>query len=120
MPAIDTYAIDSATALQFRRLAGGAVRDVAGTTFNVTAADNGGVIRCTSGSAVTGTILANLGANFYCTIIQWGAGQITVNPDSGVTRQSQDSQYKTSGQYAAVDLFAVAADTFWMGGSTAA
>jgi hypothetical protein len=120
MPNITTYAIDSATALQFRRLAGGAVRDVAGTTFDVTAADNGGVIRCTSASAVTGTILASLGANFYCTIIQWGGGQVTINPDSGVTRNSQSAQYKTAAQYAAVDLFAVAADTFWMGGATAA
>jgi hypothetical protein len=120
MPEIDTYAINSDTGKAIRALAIGNVRDVAGTTDTILAADNGNVVRYTSASAVTVIIPASLGANFTCTLIQWGGGQVTVNPDTGVTRNSEDAQYKTGGQYAAVDLFAVAADTFWMGGSTAA
>lgn len=117
---ITSYAVDSDTAEEIRRLAGGKVRDVAGTTDTILATDSGCVVRYTSASAVTVTIPAGLGANFNCTIIQWGGGQVTVNPDTGVTRNSQSAQYKTAGQYAAVDLFAIAADTFWMGGATAA
>ena len=117
---IEGYAVDSDLAVEFRRLANGFVRVVSGTTDTLTSADNGCVIRCTNASATTVTIPASLGANFGCTILQWGGGQVTVDPDTGVTRNAEDGQYKTAGQYAAVDLFAVAADTFWMGGSTAA
>lgn len=120
MPEIDTYAVTSDTAKDFRRLALGFVRDVSGTTDTILAADNGCVVRYTSASAVTVTIPAGLGANFSCTLIQWGGGQVTVSAGSGATLNSEDAQYKTSGQYAGVDVVAVAADTFWMGGSTAA
>jgi hypothetical protein len=120
MAELSTSTVDSELGDEIRRLAVGYVRDVAGTTDTILAADNGNVVRYTSASAVTVTIPPNLGANFTCTLIQWGGGQLTVSPGSGVTRNSEDAQYKTSGQYAAVDLFAVAADTFWMGGSTAA
>lgn len=120
MPALETATATDGVAEEIRRLAIGTTRTVSGTTDTLLAADNGCVVRYTSGSAVTVTIPAGLGADFAVTLIQWGAGQVTVNPDTGVTRNSEDAQYKTAGQYAAVDLFAVAADTFWMGGSTAA
>lgn len=123
MPQIDSvvdYPANGLDAAQFRRLAGGYTNTQTGTTYSLLSSDNGVVIQFTNASAITVTIPSGLGANFYCTIIQWGGGQITVNAGSGVTRQSESSQYKTAGQYAAVELFAVAADTFWMGGSTAA
>jgi hypothetical protein len=123
MPQIDSvvdYPANGPDALQFRRLAGGYVNTQSGTTYTLVAGDNGAVIQFTNASPVTVTIASGLGANFYCTIIQWGGGQVTINPDTGVTRNSQSAQYKTAAQYAAVDLFAISADTFWMGGATAA
>lgn len=123
MPQIDSvvdYPASGLTAAQFRRLAGGYVNTQTGTSYTLLSSDNGVVIQFTNSSAVTVTIPSGLGANFYCTIIQWGGGQVTVNAGSGVTRNSQSGQYKTAAQYAAVDLFALSADTFWMGGATAA
>jgi hypothetical protein len=123
MPQIDSvvdYPANGPDAAQFRRLAGGYTNTQSGTTYTLLSSDNGAVIQFTNANPITVTIASGLGANFYCTLIQWGAGQITVSPDTGVTRNSEDSQYKTAGQYAGIDLFAVSADTFWMGGSTAA
>ena len=49
-----------------------------GTTRTLSAADNGKVIYCTSGSAVTITCAAGVGAGFSTTIIPGGAGKVTV------------------------------------------
>jgi hypothetical protein len=48
------------------------------TSRTLSATDNGKVIYCTSGSATTITCAAGLGAGFSCTIIQGGAGKVTV------------------------------------------
>jgi hypothetical protein len=89
---------------------------VAGTTRTLSAADNGKVIYCTSGSAVTITCAAGLGAAFSCTIIQGGAGKVTVAA-GGQTLQSYSGLLSTMGQYAIISLFAPVANTFIAAGN---
>ena len=87
-----------------------------GTTRTLSAADNGKVIYCTSGSATTITCAAGLGAAFSCTIIQGGAGKVTVAA-GGQTLVSYSSLFSTMGQYAIISLFAPVANTFIAAGN---
>jgi hypothetical protein len=88
----------------------------AGTSRTLSAADNGKVIYCTSGSATTITCAAGLGAAFSCTIIQGGAGKVTVAA-GGQTLVSYSSLFSTMGQYAVISLFAPVANTFIAAGN---
>jgi hypothetical protein len=89
---------------------------VSGTSRTLSAADNGKVIYCTSGSATTITCAANLGAGFNVTIIQGGAGKVTVAA-GGQTLVSYSSLFSTMGQYAVISLFAPVANTFIAAGN---
>jgi hypothetical protein len=83
----------------------GSGRIVSGTTDTASAADCGGTLHFTSGSAITAT-LPNSIATLQCTItyIQEGAGQITFSAAAGATIHSFDSFTKTAGQWAVVDI----------------
>jgi hypothetical protein len=87
-----------------------------GTTRTLSATDNGKVIYCTSGSAVTITCAAGLGAGFSTTIIQAGAGKVTVAA-GGQTLVSYSSLFSTMGQYAVISLVCPVADTFVAAGN---
>lgn len=87
-----------------------------GTTRTLSAVDNGKVIYCTSGSATTITCAAGLDAGFSCTIIQGGAGKVTVAA-GGQTLQSYSGLLSTMGQYAVISLFAPVANTFIAAGN---
>ncbi len=89
---------------------------VAGTTRTLSAADNGKVIYCTSGSAVTITCAAGLGVGFSCTIIQGGAGKVTVAA-GGQTLQSYSGLYSTMGQHAVISAICPVANTFLLAGN---
>lgn len=86
------------------------------TTRTLSASDNGKVIYCTSGSAVTINCAAGLGAGFSVTIIQGGAGKVTV-ADNGQTLVSYSSLFSTMGQYAVISLIAPVANTFVAAGN---
>jgi hypothetical protein len=87
-----------------------------GTTRTLSAGDNGKVIYCTSGSAVTITCAAGLGVAFSCTIIQGGAGKVTVAA-GGQTLVSYSSLFSTMGQYAVISLICPVANTFVAAGN---
>lgn len=87
-----------------------------GTSRTLSAADNGKVIYCTSGSATTITCAAGLGTAFSCTIIQGGAGKVTVSA-GGQTLNSYSGLLSTMGQYAIISLFAPVANTFIAAGN---
>jgi len=87
-----------------------------GTSRTLSAADNGKVIYCTSGSAVAITCATGLGAGFSCTIIQGGAGKVTVGAGAA-TLVSYSSLYSTMGQYAVVSLICPVANTFVAAGN---
>lgn len=87
------------------------------TTRTLSASDNGKVIYCTSGSATTITTAAGLGAAFTCTIIQGGAGKVTVAQGASTTLASYSSLYSTMGQYAVISLICPVADVFIAAGN---
>jgi hypothetical protein len=88
----------------------------AGTARTLSAADNGKVIYCTSGSAVTVTCAAGLGKGFSCTIIQGGAGKVTVAA-GGQTLVSYSSLFSTMGLNAVISLISPVANTFIAAGN---
>ena len=87
-----------------------------GTTRTLSASDMQKIIYCTSGSAVTINCAAGLGAGFNVTIIQGGAGKVTVVPNSQ-TLVSYSSLFSTMGQYAVISLIAPVANTFVAAGN---
>lgn len=87
-----------------------------GTSRTLSATDNGKIIYCTSGSAVTITCASGLGVGFNCTIIQGGAGKVTVAA-GGQTLVSYSSLFSTMGQYAVISLVCPVADTFVAAGN---
>jgi len=88
----------------------------AGTARTLSAADNGRIIYCTSGSAVTVTCAAGLGKGFSCTIIQGGAGKVTVAA-GGQTLVSYSSLFSTMGLNAVISLISPVANTFIAAGN---
>ena len=98
------------------QLESGGIITESGTTRTLSATDNGKVIYCTSGSAVTINCAADLGAGFSVTIIQGGAGKVTVAAN-GQTLVSYSSLFSTMGQYAVISLICPVADTFLAAGN---
>lgn len=86
------------------------------TSRTLSAADNGKIIYCTSGSATTINCAAGLGAGFSVTIIQGGAGKVTVAAN-GQTLVSYSSLFSTMGQYAVISLVCPVANTFVAAGN---
>lgn len=98
------------------QLESGGIITESGTTRTLSATDNGKVIYCTSDSAVTINCAAGLGAGFSVTIIQGGAGKVTVAAN-GQTLVSYSSLFSTMGQYAVISLIAPVANTFVAAGN---
>ena len=94
------------------------VNTQSGTSYTLTATDNGGVIAFTSGSAIALTVPSGLGAGFSCSVVQYGAGQITVAAGSGATLRVRSSANKTAGQYAIASLLSVVANEYILVGDT--
>lgn len=86
------------------------------TSRTLSAGDNGKVIYCTNGSATTITCAVGLGAGFSVTIIQGGAGKVTVAA-GGQTLVSYSSLFSTMGQNAVISLICPVANTFLAAGN---
>lgn len=110
-----THAIGGSDALEQDAV----IEDVAGTTYDVVAADNGKTKRTTNGSAVTVTVPNGLGQGFNVMFAQWGDGQVAFTTSGGATINNRQSHTKIAGKYGVASLLAVAADTFVLGGDTA-
>lgn len=78
----------------------GAQINTISNSYSLAATDNSEVIRSDAATAITLTIPAGLPMGFNCMILQYGAGQITFSPASGVTIINRNSYNKTIGQYA--------------------
>lgn len=87
-----------------------------GVSRTLSAGDNGKVIYCTNGSAVTITCAAGLGKAFSCTIIQGGAGKVTVAA-GGQTLNSYSGLLSTMGQFAVISLISPVANEFIAAGN---
>jgi hypothetical protein len=94
------------------------INEQTGTTYTLLAGDNGKVIKFTNGSAITLTLPSGLGLGFNCSVIQYGAGQITFTA-SGSTLYNRQSHTKTAAQYAVTGLVSCVADVYVLAGDTA-
>jgi hypothetical protein len=87
-----------------------------GTTYTTVLADDGKLVTCDNGSAITLTIPPNgtvaYGIGTQINIMQLGAGQVTIAPGAGVTIRSAGSKLKTSAQYAVATCVKIASDTW--------
>jgi hypothetical protein len=88
-------------------------------SLTLVAADNGKIKNCTSATAVTVTCPTGLPANFYCTIIQTAAGQITFAAGAGATLNNRQNLLHSAGQYAMCALYLRTATAFVLGGDCA-
>jgi hypothetical protein len=77
---------------------------VAGMTYTLVSGDKGKIKVFTNAGAVTVTLPNNLAEDFWCVIVQQGAGQVTLSPASGATLRHVDGHTKTKAQYAQVTL----------------
>jgi hypothetical protein len=111
-------AVQSATTkkVTVQQMLTGVIVTEATTARTLSATDNGKIIYCTSGSATTITCAAGLGAGFNVTIIQGGAGKVTVAA-GGQTLVSYSSLFSTMGQYAVISLICPVANTFVAAGN---
>jgi hypothetical protein len=94
----------------------GQIATEAGTSRTLAAGDNGKIIYCTSGSAVTITCDTGLGVGFNATIIQGGAGKVTLAPGTA-TLNSYSGLLSTMGQYAVISVVSAVADEFIAAGN---
>jgi hypothetical protein len=113
LPAVQSSTTKKVTVQQMLT---GVIVTEATTTRTLGATDNGKIIYCTSGSATTITCAAGLGAGFNVTIIQGGAGKVTVAA-GGQTLVSYSSLFSTMGQYAVISLICPVANTFVAAGN---
>ena len=87
-----------------------------GTSYTLVIGDNYGMVTLSNANAITLTVPPNssvafpVGANI--TIVQTGAGQVTVSPGSGVTIYAAGSATKLRVQYSAATLIKTATNTW--------
>lgn len=90
-----------------------------GTTYTLQSSDNGKVVTLSNASAITLTIPTSLPTGFNCSIVQLGAGQVTISA-SGTTIHNRQSYTKLAGQYACATILMYASNTFVTQGDMAA
>lgn len=85
-----------------------------GTTYTLVSTDAGGIVTMNNASASSLTVPPNSSVAFavgtVVTIIQLGAGTVTVAAGSGVTVRSKDSNLAMDAQYTAVGLYKIGTD----------
>lgn len=106
---------------------GAKVNAQVGTTYTLTASDNGKVVTLNNASAITLTLPQTsteaLAAGFQCVLVQRGAGQVTVAKEGSDTIESKDSNLKLTGQHSiatVVKLVAGSPNTWGLYGDLAA
>ena len=109
----------NSTASQWENYPAGNVQTVAGTTYTLQTTDSGTVLYFTSGSSITLTVPTGLTARYGVTVIQGGAGQVTLSAAGGVTLLNADSHTKTASQGAILTILFVAANSAVFQGRTA-
>lgn len=113
VPAVQSGATKKVTVQQMLT---GVIVTESGTSRTLAAGDNGKIIYCTSGSAVTITCATGLPVGFNCTIIQGGAGKVTAAAGAA-TLNSYSGLFSTMGQYAVISLISPVADEFIAAGN---
>jgi hypothetical protein len=71
-----------------------------GTSYSLVASDSGKVVELVNAAAIALTVPATLAKGFACTIVQGGAGQVTLAAGSGGTQRNRAGHTKLAGQWA--------------------
>jgi len=79
-----------------------------GTSYTLVEADRGKVVELNNGSAIALTADPTLDADFACTIVQMGAGVVTVASSGGGAVINRQSQFDTAGQHAVCGIYCTA------------
>ena len=82
-----------------------------GTTYSLAATDNGKIININVSAAFTLTVPSSLPVGFNCTIVQYGAGQITL-ATSGTTLKNRSSYTKSAGQFSIITIINMGSETY--------
>jgi hypothetical protein len=97
---------------------GGTQREQMDASWTVTEGVCGAILVCNSAVDMTLTFPSGLSSGFNLTVLQAGAGKITIAAGSGVTLNGRNG-LKTAAQYAVIGVFsAVATNTFIVTGDT--
>ena len=119
MPQISLYDPSTPTAAQFRRLSAPYVNPQTGTTYTLTAADDGGVVTLTNTNPIAVTVPVGLPVSFFCVLIQAGTGVVTVQ-GAGATINSYSGWARTAGQHSAATLIYTAPNVYNLSGNLTA
>jgi hypothetical protein len=122
---VEAMRIDSAQVATFAnpvvspgfQISSGGLITEAGTSRTLSATDNGKVIYCTNGAAVTISCPDGLDVGFSATIVQAGAGKVTLAASGTATLNSYSGLLSTMGQYAVVSVISAVADEFIAAGN---
>ena len=88
----------------FTELFGPRTVDNRTAAYTLTVDDVREVIRINAASGVALTLPNNLPVGFHVTVVQAGAGVVTLTPASGATLVNRQTFTKTAGQHARVEL----------------
>lgn len=88
-------------------------------SYTLVEGDNGKIITMSNASPMTLTIPPLLAVGFNCTIIQLGAGQVTIG-GAAVTKNSYQGNLKISGQHGSASIISYASNVYNIAGSLSA
>lgn len=91
-----------------------------GTARTLSNSDSGKVINCNNGSQITVTIPSGLTSGFTCTLVQSGAGTVTIAAGGGVTLAAPSTKVATNERYSTIAIIPVASDTYYVSGDSKA
>lgn len=86
------------------------------TSRTLDASDNGKVILCSNAATITVSVPTGLVQGFNCTLIQLGAGKVTLSA-SGTSLNSYSGLLSTMGQYAVISVISIGTDVFVAAGN---
>ena len=104
----DTFKVNSTT-----------INSLTSTSYTLQTSDNGKVITLNNANAITVGVPSGLGTGFSVSLIQLGAGQVTLSAGAGVTLNSYLGYTKLAGQHAGATLFAYSANVLNLNGALA-
>lgn len=82
-----------------------------GTSYTLQNSDKGKLVTLDNAAAITLNVPTGLDADFFCNIMQKGAGQVTITPVS-TTVNNADSATKTEKQWAQASIVHLGSNVF--------
>lgn len=76
-----------------------------GTSYTLTTGDDGKVVELQNAAAIVLTVPNSLPVSFSCLIVQTGAGQVTITPDTGTTLRNALGGFKLRTQWSEASLY---------------